>query len=508
MLAIHTRWNLLTPQSRAGLSQVMQRPILQTSKLTPSGRFRIHYDTLGSNKPALIAAAQDVPNSTNAYIDSVANILDYVWMYEVDTLGYDPPPSDGNQGGGPEFDVFIQDLGPGEFGYTDWLDTDAIPTPYNTRYATFIVIDNDFLGLRTPGMDGLKVTCAHEFHHAIQIGAYGMWSESDFYFNELTSSWMEDVVYTQVNDYYYDVVNYYRGFRDSQGRALSFTYYNRGSFAGYERSIFGHFLAKRYGRDIMKDIWSGIRTEPFLQSARDVFSHRGTDWNTEFSQFTYWNYFTAERDTVGFYPEGKYYPRFMPNFSANFSGNSSAILSGAYALSSSMFEFHLPQDTLTAIIANTDFDAALNQDNSVRQVEVDLTKGLLTIPHVALSNGYNVGISTADPNKWRSFYALSSTKTDIPKLKLQASPNPFRLTESSQLLLPLNAVTGSRATVYFLSSSLTMQYSGEFDVKNQFGNQFIVVPSFAIRSRLSSGIYFVVAKIADSEYTWKVAIIQ
>ena len=198
----------------------------------------------------------------------------------------------------------------------------------------------------------------------------------------------------------------------------------------------------------------------------------------------------------------------MPNFSADFSGNSSAILSGAYALSSSMFEFHLPQDTLTAIIANTDFDAALNQDNSVRQVEVDLTKGLLTIPHVALSNGYNVGISTADPNKWRSFYALSSTKTDIPKLKLQASPNPFRLTESSQLLLPLNAVTGSRATVYFLSSSLTMQYSGEFDVKNQFGNQFIIVPSFAIRSRLSSGIYFVVAKIADSEYTWKVAVIQ
>jgi hypothetical protein len=509
LLAVHSRWNLLSPQSKEGLSRVMQRPVLQTSTVSPSGRFRIHYDTTGVNQPALIAAGQDVPNTMNAYIDSVSKVLDYVWIYEIDTLGYDPPPPDGIEGGGPEFDVYVEDLGPGEFGYTDWLDADAIATPYNTRYPTFIVIDNDFLGLRTPGMDGLKVTCAHEFHHAIQIGAYGLWSESDFYFNELTSSWMEDVVYTQVNDYYYDVINYFQGFRDSQGFPLSFSYYNRASFAGYERSIFGHFLAKRYGRDIMREIWTGMRSEPFIESARDDFARHATDWNTEFAQFTYWNYFTADRaDTVKFYPEGNHYPRFAPNFSATFSGNSSSIMSGAYVLSSSMFEFRLPQDTLTAIAANTDFNAAFNQDNSVKQLEVDLTKGELTIPHIALANGYTVGISTAEPNKWRTYYTLASTETDIPKVKLQASPNPFRLSEASQLLLPLNGVVGSKATVFFLSSSLTLQYSGDFDVVNQSGNQFIVVPTYVVRLRLTSGVYFVVAKSGGNEYTWKVAVIQ
>jgi len=161
LLAVHSRWNLLSPQSKEGLSRVMQRPTLQTSTLSPSGRFRIHFDTTGANQPALIAAGQDVPNTTKAYVDSVAKVLDYVWTYEIDTLGYDPPPPDGIEGGGPEFDVYVEDLGPGEFGYTDWLDADAIPTPYNTRFPTFIVMDNDFLGLRTSGMNGLKVTCAH-----------------------------------------------------------------------------------------------------------------------------------------------------------------------------------------------------------------------------------------------------------------------------------------------------------------------------------------------------------
>jgi hypothetical protein len=515
VLAIRLRWNQLAPQSRIKLSAILQRTPLQTSRLSPSGKFRIHYDTTGSNQPALIASGQDIPNSYDAYVDSVGAILDCVWDYEIDTLGYALPLPDGTQGGGPEYDVYIVDLGPGVFGYTDWDQNDpgALVNGGNVRYPTFMTIDKDFLALRTTGMNGLKVTCAHEFHHAIQIGGYGMWTENDFYFNELTSSWMEDVVYTQVNDYYFDVVNYFHGFRDSQGFPLSFTYYNRSSYAGYERCIFGHFLAKRYGRDIMREIWAGMRTEPFLESARDVFALHGTDWATELSMFTYWNYFTADRaDTVRFYPEGKYYPRFAPNFSTNFtsSTNTSTISSGAYPLSSSMFEFHLlaEQDTVTAIVANTDVNAVLAGDGGVRQLEIDLTKGVLSIPSVSLADGYSAGIATTDPKQWRTFYALASTKNDIPKLKLQASPNPFRVSEASQLLLPVNGVGGSKASVYFLSGALTLQYSGEFGVQNQFGNQFIVVPSSEIRSRLSTGIYFVVAKIAGNEYTWKVAIIQ
>jgi hypothetical protein len=289
---------------------------------------------------------------------------------------------------------------------------------------------------------------------------------------------------------------------------LSFTY-SSDSFRGYERSIWAHFLAKRFGREIVREIWTGIRAEPFLQSAQAVFAQHGTDWNTEFATFTYWNYFTADRaDAVHYYPEGSHYPRFLPNFSADFSGATTTISAGAYPLSSAMYEFHLAQDTVTVIAANTDVEAAISLDNSPRSYEVDLSRGMLPIPHVALSNGYNVGTVAADPSKWHSFYLLSSTRSDIAKVRLQPSPNPFRMAQASELMLPLSGTSSSSASVYFLTNSLTLAYSGVFQVKNQFGNQFISVPSSAIQSHLNSGVYFVVAKVAGSEFRWKVAIVR
>ncbi len=508
MLALRLRWNQLAPGSRFALSQIVQRPALQTSRLSPSGKFRIHYDTAGGNQPALISNNADIPGTFEAYIDSAAAILDHVWTYEIDTLGYDPPPSDGTDGGGPEYDVYVVALNSGDFGYTDGPISNAVPNGTCQRFPSYIVIDNDYLGLRTPGMAGLEVTCAHEFHHAIQLGAYGYWTDRDFYFNELTSSWMEDVVYTDVNDYYYDVAAYFRGFRDAQGFPLSFTFYGPG-YLGYERSLFAHYLSRRYGRDIMRQIWTGIRLAPFLRSAQAVFSQHASDWNLEFATFSYWNYFTADRaDTRSFYPEGDHYPRFLPNFSVDFSGATATISSGGYPLSTAMYEFHVPGDSVTVISANTDLDAAVAGDNNPRSFEATLSRGILTIPHVSLADGYNVGTSAADMNAWRSFYLLSSTKTDIEKVRLQASPNPFRLAQASELMLPLSGIASTSASVYFLTSSLMIAYSGDFPIRNQFGNQFVSIPSSAIRSQLNSGVYFIVAKVAGNEYRWKVAIVR
>lgn len=515
--AIRSQWNALSPQSRAELGQVLQRPTLQKSRLSPSGRFRVHYDTTGFNQPALIAGNQSLPNTDEAYIDSVRKILDYVYRIEIDSLGFEPPPSDGVQGDGPEYDVYVQELGQSEFGHTEWNNADAITNGANVRYPTFIVLDNDYLGFRTPGMDGLKVTCAHEFHHAVQLGAYGLWQNvpnNDFYFNELTSSWMEDVVYTDVNDYYYDIRDYFvaglggRGFRDARGQSYSFTRYEA-PYYGYERSLWGHFLSKRFGRSTMREIWNGIKSAPFLQSAAGVFSSHGSDWNSEFSLFSYWNYHTADRaDSVRFYPEGRNYPRFTPNMATLFSGSTSTIAGGSYPLSTAMYEFQLPQDTITAIVSNNDVQAILSNDMSARQITLTLTKGVVSMPHVLLSNGLTAGFSANDLAQWKTFYAGASTKTDLEKVRLAASPNPFRLTESARLVLPVDDPTGAKASVYVVSSSMTLAYTGEYDVKTEFGNRVVAIPARDIRNNVSSGIYFVIAKTAESEYQWKVAIIQ
>ena len=53
-------------------------------------------------------------------------------------------------------------------------------------------------------LDALRVTAAHEFNHAIQL-SYGVhWDDQnpiDLYFIEMTSTWVEDVVYNDINRY-------------------------------------------------------------------------------------------------------------------------------------------------------------------------------------------------------------------------------------------------------------------------------------------------------------------
>jgi len=76
---------------------------------------------------------------------------------------------------------------------------DLISGTQPERYSSNIDINNDFIGSSffTKGIQALRVTAAHEFHHAIQFG-YGWWGSDERYAYELTSTWMEDVVYTDV----------------------------------------------------------------------------------------------------------------------------------------------------------------------------------------------------------------------------------------------------------------------------------------------------------------------
>lgn len=211
MLAI-ARWDQLTQQKRMAVVQALQRPQMQKDRLSPSGRFRIHYDTVGPNAPALLTGGSDpqpIPNSQEQYIDSVSYYFERAWKLEVDTLGYLPPPSDGIEGGGPEYDVYVEELGINLFGQTSW-DPSAPPleSGSHVRYATYIEIDNDFYKFRTSGMDALRITSAHEFHHSIQVGNYGMWATMpafDSWFYELTSVWMEHMAYPNIHDYYLDL---------------------------------------------------------------------------------------------------------------------------------------------------------------------------------------------------------------------------------------------------------------------------------------------------------------
>jgi hypothetical protein len=510
----YIHWRQLSSLDKQDIARALQRPVRQKDRLSPSGRFRIHYDTTGIDAPALITSApsaQRIANTYEQFVDSVAKFFEIAWETEIDTMGFSAPPSDGQKGGGPEFDVYLEDLGPGNFGETSWEQDDLLDDGARQRYATYITIDNDFLGLRTPGMDGLRITAAHEFHHAVQVGVYGIWTtvpNSDFYFYELTSVWMEHILYPSIHDYYFDLPTYFRWYRDLQNRSFSFTEYSPPTYAGYERAIWAIFLAKRFGRDVIREVWEGMKVDPFLQSANKVLERHGSSIESEFSLFSYWNFFTADRaDPVRFYDEGASYPRYVPNATVTFDGLTSEITTSGYPLSTQLYQFSIPGDTLIAVIANVDADHAYADPLTAQAIGLTLTSGNLKPPYQRLAKGYLVGFASSQPNAWRALYLESMTGSNASAAP-QASPNPLRLSQDSQLNLPTPGVTSSSAHVYMLGSSLDLVYSADCPVTEFFGKKVITIPAEALRSKVSSGIYFVVARCGDQEFKWKVAILQ
>jgi hypothetical protein len=492
------RWKEFSQSQRAELSVLLQAEVMQTD--TFAGHFHIFYDTTGINEPALLDNnKQRIPGTTKAYIDSVARIFNHVWDVEVDQMGYSAPPFESGQS---YYNIYVKNID--EYGDTYPIEPQINGTDIPPRYCSYIAIDNDYQGFNTSGINGLKVTAAHEFNHTIQIGSYGYW-EDDKYAYELTSTWFEDVVYTDVNDYYIYLPDYFGGFSNG----LSF---NSSSYGGYERCIWAHFIAKRFSPDVMRDVWTAMRSQPFLESMDSVLRYPlwGSNLQSAFAEFTKWNYFTWDRaDTVNYYPEGNHYPRFQPLQKIAFYNTTSTSSGDVEPLSSSMYEFDMQQDTITAIIANVDVTNAIIRNMTQQKIDVTLSSQSLSSPSQDLANGLKAKISVDTLSLWRWYFMQYSTGV-ITRLQSNAAPNPFRLAEAQKLFLPINEDNAQWANVYIYDSALKLAYSGQLQTNynENGGTRVIEVPVSEIKSKLFSGVYFIFAKTANSNYKWKVAVIR
>ncbi len=97
-----------------------------------------------------------------------------------------PPPSDNTGGGDDKYDVYIVNQGAGLYGYTEFENKVGA-----VNWTSFIVIDNDYVGYYSSGIEGMLVTVAHEFHHGIQVGNYSVLNSNSPYRNPMTSSFMK-----------------------------------------------------------------------------------------------------------------------------------------------------------------------------------------------------------------------------------------------------------------------------------------------------------------------------
>jgi hypothetical protein len=166
-----------------------------------SQHFRIHYDLTDFH-------AIDSTDSDNSgfpdYVETMAQIFEDVYDYDINELGYVPPPNDGIHGGNDLYDIYI--IKTNAYGYTNYIDStwgdnpNSLNIVENNAYASYITMRNSYEGFAdNTELESIQVTAAHEFFHAIQIGYDG---DEELWMLEASAVWMEEEHYDDVNDCY------------------------------------------------------------------------------------------------------------------------------------------------------------------------------------------------------------------------------------------------------------------------------------------------------------------
>jgi hypothetical protein len=268
---------------------------------SPSGRFRVHYAIEGTHE--CFESDVDVDgNGHPDYIDVVAATMDTVHSYIVDTLGYPVPPDDGDG----RYDVYIMNLSLAYYGVTFPEDTLTDPVDGLYRATSYLALRSDYSllpGYQDNPLDGLRVTCAHEYFHAVHFALDPYETEVNDdgsirpYAVELSSVWMEEEIYDEINDYY----NYLPVFYANPAVSLQ-SFANAVDQHPYACGIWTIFLVQQFSRDAVREIWFRCRSygmgASFLEAADDVIDSlsNGTEnWATLFSEFALANYFTGDR---------------------------------------------------------------------------------------------------------------------------------------------------------------------------------------------------------------------
>lgn len=489
------------PAIQSALNEVLSRPLRQTNILR--GSFRIHYDTSGINQPAILnTLGQRIPNTAHRYADSVAAIANYVLQFDRDSLGFLPPPPDNSVGGGPEYDIYIQELSSSYYGLTTPEEVIPPAKPDGGKYTTYMIIDNDFIFV-TPdsnkGLPGLRVTLAHELHHAIQIGNYGYWS-SDVFFHEITSVWMEDAIFPEVNDYF-QYVNAAQGhFRNPE---VSFT---SNTFIMYSRGIWCQFVAKRFGRATIRRFWERVQTNRPITAMDETFGNfYGTTLRNAFAEWSIWNYFTGQRsDSIAYYPEGRFYRLLIPA-SRGYNPPSGMIGGETSPMSSRYFEVTSPRQNLTLLITNVDADASQANNSQQYAFTIDLNDSKVDNDFVATSSGIFFKLNVADRSQWYGKDLFGASGVEGP------FPNPFIADGKRIISFPINSPVTLRGLLSVFSSSMDLVYSAEkTSVRHRLlGTQVLEWDGRNENNDVAgSGIYVYVISLPDRTLKGKIAILR
>jgi hypothetical protein len=266
----------------------------QTSEAVPlcSDHFCIHYVKTTDDAPPLTDANH---NGVPDYVETMDGVFEHVYAVENVELGWRAPNSDGKKGcakNAPancpgKVDVYIKEIGSeGIYGY-------AAPDPQqrSNSQAAYLVMDDDYNKTQFPRYEGdplqpMEVTAAHEYNHVLQ---FGYDTAQDTWMFESSAVYMEDRVYTDVNDY----IQYLTPW--AQMTFVPLTYFSSDgndplNIKVYGDAVWNRWIASHYGDDTIRNAWAGsLKTKPksFAPAAYDAsLKKKGTSFFSTFASFT------------------------------------------------------------------------------------------------------------------------------------------------------------------------------------------------------------------------------
>jgi len=484
-------WPSFNSEQQAALQTVLQRPVLQRNIISPAGLFRIHFDVSGPNSVALVDYND---NEIPDYVDEAADIMDYVYNVEISQLGLKSPPDDRNGGGTAEWDIYIMNVGNYVYG---WTYAEYPPISFDpTVYTAYMVLDNDYTHTPTSGLDGFRVTAAHEFFHMVQLGYNGRDDNNDGWFDDLFlmeagSTWMEDVVYDHINDY----LNYLEDF--FQRTDVRFDYVN--GWREYGLCKWYLFLEERLGsREFISRTWDAIVDDPGMVATAQALEGFSTTFEAELPVFYGWNYFTSRRANTGvYYPEGDTYPLMVLNGYYEFRQDTS-LTDTVNATAAKYYQFMEDnENTYTLIPTHIDLTPGLKKDGFV----LALGYGEGWQEYVRLGDNMRTMLITDNPAIWSgtAVVEIPGSPAELvllndlyspPVLKLCRSPipNPFVATDHSEVHLPFEVEFRTTITLSVFSPSGALIFETEQEAHTGV-NEVLWNGMNSSGEQVASGIY-------------------
>jgi hypothetical protein len=507
--SVRMHFNNFTYEQQQLLKPLLTRPNLQTSLVSPSGFFRIHYDTSGNNTPAYYTDADLLHYSKQAllqmYLDSTAIAADSAYNFEINYLGYPPPPSDDTAGGDNKYDIYLISLG--WYGETDF-DGDKGPS--------YMMVNSNFTGYPTLGIYAVRVTIAHEFHHGIQIGNY-IYRDSDAWFHELTSTSMEHFVYPSIPDY----VNYMSAYFDNPQRSIARNNTIKG-FDGYDLAIWNFYMQKKFNYDIIKRQWQLMPQMRAIEAINQSITEKGALFSQILNEFGVWVYFTNSRAKQGKYFDlAATYPSISFPISNSFQFPPyTSVNSFNYPVSNNFFNISIQlssgTDNLVPVITNSDYEAAVANTESTFNFQYLLynyyVPGTDTLGGKYFSKLANSGSPWLNSeilnDTWLGYKVVINPIADTVNPNADfAYPSPYKYSDS-KLNIPVDQNSTGDFDFNVYSVGMKLVYSAKISTSNLNKAKPVIIWDGLDNNKrkLSSGVYIYAVKSGNNVKKGKIVI--